>query len=101
VVVTGELAQSSVVGSIVTRHLRQLQACYVMAVEYDPAAAGDVAFYLNIKTDGYVSGAKPERSTLQSRVGISCLMKEAKTWKFPADYGGTTVVKFTVRFERV
>jgi hypothetical protein len=70
----------------------ELEACYRRALEHDPKAAGRVETRFVIDSDGSVSSACIQKTTLEDSDAVECMLNEFRGLRFGPGKGTMTVV---------
>ncbi len=78
--------------------VRKLASCYDPWVQKIPQMRGRVHLTLVVAGDGHVASVEVTRSQLRSRVVEECIVKKARTFRFPAAQGGAKT-RFDTHFD--
>lgn len=82
---------------VVMAHLGALRACYEIEAQKDPNLKGGVTVAWSIDGGGAVTGASLAGSTIHNPRVEGCVVRQVKTWRFPASEG-TTNTSWPFRF---
>ena len=82
---------------VVMAHLGALRACYEIEAQKDPNLKGGVTVAWSIDAGGAVTGASLAGSTIHNARVEGCVVRQVKTWRFPASEG-TTNTSWPFRF---
>jgi hypothetical protein len=82
---------------VVMAHLGALRACYEIEAQKDPNLKGGVTVAWSIDNGGGVTGASLAGSTIHNPRVEGCVVRQVKTWRFPASEG-TTNTSWPFRF---
>ncbi len=82
---------------VVMAHLGALRACYEIEAQKDPNLKGGVTVAWSIDPGGGVNGASLAGSTIHNPRVEGCVVRQVKTWRFPASEG-TTNTSWPFRF---
>jgi hypothetical protein len=77
------------VNRVVLAHRGALQACYEIEAQKDPTLRGGVVVSWTIDASGAVTSASRASSTLNNARVEGCVLRQVKTWRFPASDGST------------
>jgi hypothetical protein len=77
------------VNRVVLAHRGALQACYEIEAQKDPTLRGGVVVSWTIDASGAVTSANRASSTLNNARVEGCVLRQVKTWHFPASDGST------------
>ena len=89
-----------IIRKVVNQRKRTIKQCYTDALKEPPGMSGKVVIAWQIDATGNVSEASIESSTLADESVENCLVRNAKTWRFPAPRdGGVVRVKYPFVFE--
>ncbi len=72
--------------AVVQRHAAAVRFCYNRHLQKKPGSSGQVVLRLTVTADGAVSAADVVRTTMNDAELESCLLNQAREWRFaPAD----------------
>lgn len=91
--------RSDEVRSVVTAHAAEVRACYESEAQANANVGGVVRIAWDIEKSGVVSRAWVASSTLANASIEGCLVRTAKTWRFPASEVPTKVAGFPFHFD--
>ncbi len=83
-----------VIAGVVRSHAKEIEACYLQAIEARPGAAGRVLMSWDVAPDGKVTDATVKEAAPKITVIGDCLVGQVKSWTFPrisADDASVTV----------
>jgi hypothetical protein len=83
---------------VVVAHSGALRACYESEVQRNPSLKGGVTMQWNIEPGGTVTSASVAGSTINNARVEGCIVRQVKTWKFPAASQPTTVGAYPFKF---
>jgi len=81
----------SVIDEYIKKHIPMIRTCYTNELEKNKGLAGSVSVKFNIGSDGKVTQASAEGSTLSNAAAESCIVGVVKGIEFPAPAGGGNV----------
>ena len=84
--------KSSEIERKLSAHLDRFEACYQRAVQHDPKAAGRVETLFVIDSDGSVSSACVQKTTLEDGEAVECMLDQFRALRFGPAKGTTTVI---------
>lgn len=91
----------ALIADVVERNKGQVRFCYEQELQSDPRLAGRVVVAWLIGSDGTVSNARIQSSTLHSRNVEECILTRLRTWRFPLPEGeGNVDVNFPFLLEK-
>ncbi len=83
---------------VVRAHTGALRACYEIEAQKDPSLRGGVNVSWTIDASGAVTSASVPRSTIHNARVEGCVMRQVRTWRFPASDGTTQVPDYPFMF---
>jgi hypothetical protein len=86
------------VARVVRAHQGALRACYEIEAQKDPSLRGGVVASWTIDPSGAVTSAGLPRSTIHNARVEGCVLRQVKTWHFPASESSTSVPEFPFMF---
>jgi hypothetical protein len=93
----GGLSQDQV-RRVVLAHTGALRACYETEAQKNPGLKGGVTVAWQIDASGSVSSASIASSTLSNPRVEGCIVRQVRSWRFPASESTTTVASYPFRF---
>jgi hypothetical protein len=72
---------------VVVAHSGALQACYEIEAQKDPSLRGGVTAAWTIDASGGVTSANLAGSTIHNARVEGCVLRQVRTWHFPASDG--------------
>ncbi len=81
-----------IIRRIVRAHISQVRYCYEVGLKKDEELAGRVVIDFTIGTDGSVSKAEVDSTTVDDEAVGTCIAKKVKRWKFPKPPGAGIVL---------
>lgn len=83
---------------VVRAHMGAVRACYEIEAQRNPGLKGGVTVQWSIDPSGGVTSASVASTTLSNARVEGCLVRQVKTWKFPAADTATVVSGFPFKF---
>ncbi|NOU30278.1 MAG: energy transducer TonB [Polyangiaceae bacterium] len=83
---------------VVSAHVGALRACYEKELQRNPKLIGRVTLKWGVEPDGTVSAASIASSTLANPAVESCLVRQVRSWHFPAAQSPTVVNAYPFLF---
>jgi hypothetical protein len=83
---------------VVLAHIGALRACYETEVQKNPSLKGGVTLAWQIDSSGSVSSAQVASSTLANPRVEGCMVRQVRSWRFPAADQPTPVSSYPFRF---
>jgi hypothetical protein len=83
---------------VVMAHTGALRACYEAEAQRNPQLRGGVTVAWQIDPGGTVTTASLAGTTLSNARVEGCIVRQVKTWHFPASDAPTTVASYPFRF---
>ena len=83
---------------VVIKHAGALRACYESEAAKNPSLKGGISVAWQIDPSGSVSGAQLKQSSLSNPRVEGCVLRQIKSWSFPATDSPTTVAEYPFRF---
>ncbi len=83
---------------VVMAHTGALRACYEGEAQRNPSLRGGVTVQWQIDPGGGVSTASLAGTTLGNQRVEGCVLRQVKTWRFPASESPTTVASYPFKF---
>jgi outer membrane biosynthesis protein TonB len=83
---------------VVVAHAGALRACYESEAQRNPGLRGGVTVKWQIDPGGAVGNAAIESSTLSNPRVEGCVLRQVKTWRFPASDASTSVLGYPFKF---
>ncbi len=83
---------------VVVAHTGALRACYESEAQKNPGLKGGVTVQWSIDAGGSVGGASVAGSTLGNPRVEGCVVRQVKSWHFPAADAPTTVAGYPFKF---
>lgn len=91
-------SERDILRRIVRANIRDVRACYDLALAHDPRAKGRVPIQFTISASGKVTDALVQESTMKAASVGTCLAAAMRRWKFPKpDLGAATLTYPFVR----
>jgi hypothetical protein len=84
---------------VIERNVEAIDLCYEYQLITNPSLKGIVDVKFVISTDGAVSSAVIDRSTLNNVAFTQCIVNVVKLWRFPAPEFGVEIVTYAFKFE--
>jgi hypothetical protein len=84
---------------VVLRHLGAVRACFDMEAQKAPDLKGTVTMTWEVTRDGAVTSAAVRATSLSNERVEQCIVRQIKSWRFPASDGPTTIASFPFRFD--
>ncbi len=94
---SGHLAPE-VISRVIASHYGEVRYCYEKQLKMNPDLEGKLTVRFTIGTDGHISNATIEESTLNNMEVESCVLYKVKNWQFPRPRGGSVTVIFPFIF---
>lgn len=89
------------IADVINRHMGQFRFCYEQGLQGTPGLAGRVAVRFTIGSNGQVTTAGIDNTTMNSSMVESCVVNRMRSLKFPLPEGGVTVkVSYPFMFRR-
>lgn len=95
--VSGELSKSDVL-AVIGAHQRAFNRCYEKELMGSPGLSGKITFQWTINTDGKVSAASQQTSSMSNTAVSSCILGIIRGMKFPKPTGGSVQVVYPFIF---
>jgi hypothetical protein len=83
---------------VVMAHTGAIRACYESEVQRNPNLKGGVTMQWNIEPGGTVTTASVAGTTINNARVEGCVVRQVKTWKFPAASTPTQVGAYPFKF---
>jgi hypothetical protein len=83
---------------VVMVHTGALRACYESEAQRNPQLRGGVTVAWQIDASGTVTGASLAGTTISNQRVEGCVLRQVKTWHFPASDAPTNVASYPFRF---
>lgn len=83
---------------VVSAHVGALRACYEKELQRNPKLIGRVTLKWGVEPEGTVSAASIASSTLANPAVESCLVRQVRSWHFPAAQSPTVVNAYPFLF---
>ncbi|GEM_PF-3649337 len=87
-----------VISTVIASHYGEVRYCYEKQLKINPNLEGKIEVKFTIGSDGHVSAASIEESTLNNMEVESCILFKVKNWTFPRPMGGSVTVIFPFIF---
>jgi outer membrane biosynthesis protein TonB len=89
------------VEEVISRNMGQIRYCYEKGLQVEPSLRGRVALSFVIGSDGHVSTARVQHSSVESRQLEGCIVGRLKGFRFPRPVAGVNVqVQYPFSFRR-
>ena len=82
------------VDPVLNRAAGRFAECYAAALEDHPYLVGDLALQFDVNRDGTVESVWTRSATLGSRDVEECILRHARSLRFPRPHGGTAEVGY-------
>lgn len=83
---------------VVAAHVGALRACYESEAQKNPSLKGGVTAAFQIDPNGSVSSASVANSSLGNPRVEGCVIRQVKSWRFPASDSPTIVGGYPFKF---
>jgi hypothetical protein len=80
-----------VIDSIIRRRQDRIRLCYERQLNFNPHLSGKITVAFVIGKRGEVMKSDIAEDTMKNEAVASCVIREVKSWSFPAPRGGTLV----------
>ncbi len=96
--VQGSLSKAEVY-AVISKHQQAILRCYEKQLAKKPGLAGKISFEWTVKTNGSVTKAREQSSTLNDAAVSTCVLGVIKSMKFPKPKGGEVVIVYPFFFQ--